>query len=257
MTSETAATLPSRLVGSVVHLTPTTVDRWLRCPRQYLLRNVVQLPEIDRGPWSNEGLKVHAVLRHLHEHGSCDDRTWVREVVDNHGAGDTERLLGFVERHARMCPRGAEPLGHEVELARLHREPPPVFLGSGAIDAVWVHDGVLDARDYKTGAGVLPDISHDARARVQAWLLAPEARRRRLGLRIRYEFLAPEVEEEPPAWDPDVEEVEAVGAELLAVADAIRAERDFPGVSDPAVCRHCSFRSVCIHAATEGKTSAP
>lgn len=248
----TGAALPARLLPSIVPLSPTTVWRWRRCRRLYLLRNLVQLPTVDSGPWTHEGLRVHAVLQQLHDHGECADRDWRDEVVETYGGADPERLRGFVERHATRCPRGATYVGGEVPLGRFHRDPPPLFTASGSIDALWVHDGYLDARDYKTGGGAGLPVGDDVRARVQAWLLAPLAEERRLRLRLRYEFLAPEVDEDPPPWDPEAEQLEQVGEELRKVVAEMRDEREFEGVGEPGICGTCEFRTICVDAAPEG-----
>lgn len=245
----TAAALPARLHPSIVPLSPTTAWRWRRCRRLYLLRNLAQLPTVDSGPWTSEGLRVHAVLQQLHDHGDCGDRDWRDEVVETYGGGDAERLRGFIERHASRCPRGATYLGGEVPLGRFHRDPPPLFTASGSIDALWVHDGYLDARDYKTGGGSNLSVADDIRARVQAWLLAPVAAERRLRLRLRYEFLAPEVAEDPPPWDPEPEQLDQVDEDLRLLVEEMREEREFVGVNDLGVCRTCEYRTICVDAA--------
>ena len=62
------------------------------------------------------------------------------------------RCASWSARHARRCPSaGAAGAAHEVELARFHRQPAPMFMATARIDAIWIHDGMLDARDYKTG----------------------------------------------------------------------------------------------------------
>lgn len=245
----TSAVLPTRLVADVTLLSPTTVWRWQRCRRLYLLRNLLQLPPVDASPWTDEGLKVHAILRQLHEQGRCDDQRSREEFVEMYGGANADRLRGFLERHAERCPRGAEPVGHEVALSRYH-DRAPAFVVTGSIDALWVHDKLLDARDYKTGTEVVTDLAHDARARVQAWLLAPLAEQRGLKVRLRYEFLAPEVSDDPPAWEPDDEELSAIEDDLRDLAEAMRTEREFVGVGDPAVCRTCEYRTICVDAAS-------
>lgn len=252
--SATSQALPARLHGSIVPLSPTTAWRWQRCRRLFLLRNLMQLPGVDAGPWSAEGSRIHAVLHQLHRDGSCRDPQAVDDIVASYATGDDDRLRGFITRHRARCPDDADYEGGEVPLARFHREPHPLFTVSATIDALWVHDGVLDARDYKTGARGSGRLADDVRARVQAWLLSRRAEAKGLRLRIRYEFLAPEVDEDPPAWEPDADELAVVEEELRATAQAIRAERDFPGASDPAICNWCEYRSICTAAVvtTEG-----
>ena len=76
-------------------------------------------------------------------------------------------------------------------VARFHQRPPPSFMATGRLDAVWQHNGLLEVRDYKTGSVVTERVADDPRARLQAWLAAPIAERLGLKLRIRYEHLAP------------------------------------------------------------------
>lgn len=243
--STTSAALPARLHGSITPLSPTTAWRWARCRRLYLLRNLAQLPPVDAGPWSEEGLRIHAILHQLHRDASCRDAHAVDDMVTSYSLGDDERVRGFIARHRTRCPDDADYDGGEVPLARLHREPPPLFTVSATIDALWIHDGVLDARDYKTGTRNLTDLSEDIRARAQAWLLSRRAEAKGLTLRLRYEFLAPEVDEDPPHWEPDAEELAAIEEELRRTAEDMRAERDFVGVADPLVCDWCEYRTVC------------
>ena len=62
-----------------------------------------------------------------------------------------------------------------------------------------MHDGLLDARDYKTGGLYYERVADVPAAKVQAWVLADAARKRGLRLRLRYEHLSPDVEEDPDA----------------------------------------------------------
>lgn len=251
-------TLPVKLHGGVIHVTPTTVWRWQACRRRYLLCNLLQLPALDTGAAAVEGQKVHGLLRLIHARGTCTDGAWVREVVDNHAIGDAPRMRGYVERHARLCPgpAGAEAVGHEVARSRADWE--ARFVASASIDAVWVHGHHLEGRDYKTGGSPEANLALDLRARLQVFVLEPEARARGLQLRLRYEYLGPEAVEQPPPWDPEPEELAEIRGELRELVDEIRAERDFRGVSDPRVCGACEYRSVCVDAAVEGGApSAP
>jgi PD-(D/E)XK nuclease superfamily protein len=234
----------------MITLSPTGLDHWLTCPRRFLNAEVLHLPPSDPGPAAGEGLLVHDLLRHLHESGGCADNSRREAVLEAHGCDG--RIGAFLEAHVRRCPTGALALGHERELARFHRLPGPIFMATGRIDALWSHDGMLDARDYKTGVFVVAAVADDARARLQAWLMAPLAERAGLGLRLRYECLSAEVTEDPDAFEPAPEDLAAIEEELRAVVTAIRAERAFAGVSDPGICRGCRWRSVCPDSAVPG-----
>jgi hypothetical protein len=236
----------------MVALTPSSLERWLRCPREYLLRDILSVPPADGGPPASEGLLVHRLLCHIHQHGSCRDAAFVHSVLDAHCPGDTGRIRSFVDGHLRRCPDGATPVGHEHELARFCRRPGPIFMVTGRIDAVWSYGDVLDGRDYKTGAPRVERVADDPVARVHAWLLAPEALKRGARVRIRYEHLAPEITDDPEPFEPDTEQLDAIGEEIRLAVEKIRAERTFTGVGEVATCRFCAYRSVCRDSAVTG-----
>jgi RecB family exonuclease len=135
-----------------------------------------------------------------------------------------------------------------------------MFMATGRLDALWQHDGILDVRDYKTGSVVTERIVEDTRARLQAWLAAPIAERNGLQLRIRYEHLAAEVNDDPEPFEPDADDLEAIEEELRAAAAAIQAAaaaHDFPGVAEPDICRYCRYRSICPDSAAPGEPTWP
>jgi RecB family exonuclease len=200
------------------------------------------------------------MLERIHRDGSCQDDAHVEEVLALHGIDADNAVATLVTRHARRCPVGAERAWHEVETARFHRVPPPMFMATGRLDAVWEHDGVLEVRDYKTGSVVTERTADDPRARLQAWLAAPRARRDGLRLRIRYEHLAPEVTDDPEPFEPDDDDLDAIDEELREVAAAIHdaaARGAFPGVADADVCRTCRYRSICPESASPGVPTWP
>jgi hypothetical protein len=235
----------------MITLTPTGLEHWLSCPRRFLDAEVLRLPASDPGPAAGEGLLVHDLLRHLHESGGCADAARRAAVLEAHACSG--RVGSFLEAHVRRCPAGALALGHERELARFHRLPGPIFMATGRIDALWSHDGILDARDYKTGSVVVSSVAEDAKARLQAWLLAPLADRAGLSLRLRYECLSAEVTDDPDPFEPGPEDLDAIEEELRVMVAAIRAERAFAGVPDPWTCRGCRWRSVCPDSAVPGR----
>jgi hypothetical protein len=240
--------VPERVLPDMVALSPTGLEHWLTCPRLYLNADVLDLPGSDPGPPRGHGLLVHDLLRHLHRRGSCAEAPrgpsqQVAELLEAHACDD--RVGAYLSAHVRRCPAGATSLGHEREFARFHRFPGPIFMAVGRIDALWAHDGLLDARDYKTGMAVPAAVADDPKARLQAFLLARLAAREGLRLQIRYECLAPEVVEDPEPFEPDDGVLGVIEEELRQVVAAMRADRAFAGVAEPGACRHCHYRSIC------------
>jgi hypothetical protein len=242
------------LVPAMLALSPSTVDAWHRCRREWRNRALLSLPPSDMEEGTEHGLLLHRLLHLVHRTGSCHDREHVGQVLVAHGA-DT-RTTEEVHRHVTRCPIGAEAVGHEVEWARAHAGP-PVFLATARLDAVWVHDGVLDVRDYKSGRVAELPVEQDRRARLQAWVAAPYAAQRGLRLRLRYEHLATEVLEDPEPWEPGDEDLARVDEELAATVSDMLAERAFAGVADAAVCGRCRYRSICDDSATPGVPAWP
>jgi len=122
---------------------------------------------------------------------------------------------------------------------------------------VWIHDGVLDVRDYKTGALRYERLADDPRARVQAWVMARDARRTNLRLQLRYEHLQPEVDDDPEPWEPADDDLAEIEEELRnAVADMWRTD-DWKGVAEVDVCRTCRYRSICRDSVAPGEPVWP
>jgi hypothetical protein len=233
----------------ILTLSPSSVDTWRRCRREFRSAHLLGIPRSDEGPSPDQGLLVHDLLRHLHRNGTCRDSGYVDDVLVAHGLPVSSPIRGYLERHVRRCPPEFDDARHELERARFHRRPAPMFMATGRIDAVWIHDGVLDARDYKTGRVECEHVGDDPRARLQAWLLAPAAERRGLRIRVSYECLAAETVDDPRPFEPDSDELDAVEEELRGVAEAIWREHDFAGVADPEICGACRYRSICTDSA--------
>jgi len=249
--------MPDRLLGDIVPLSASSLDTWMRCRREFLIAQLLGLPESDSGGSPDQGLLVHDLLRHIHDRGSCRDASHIDAVLAAHGLDGSSAIRGFVERHVRRCPADADDGEHEGERARFHRMPPPMFMATGRIDALWRHRGLLDARDYKTGRPYTERVVDDPRARLQAWLLAPVAAREGLRLRLRYEFLAAEVDDDPEPFEPDGDELAAIEEELRTVVESIWKEEAFAGVGDAALCGHCRYRSICPDSAAPGEPGWP
>ena len=249
-----------RLLPEVLTLSASALENWQRCPRLYFAAHVLRIPASDGGRSPDFGLFVHGMLRQIHERGSCRDAAHVAEVLALHGASADGAVGAMVARHARRCPSPAPFERHERELARFHRRPGRPFMVVGRLDAVWAHGDVLEVRDYKTGARTADRLADDPRARLQAWLAEPVARRRGLRLRVRYEQLAAEVDEDPEPFEPDEDDLATITHELSTVAAAIRdaaATGGFRGVADAMLCNTCRYRSVCRDSAAPGVPSWP
>jgi len=240
----------------IITLTPTSLGAWRRCPREWHDHYVLNVPASDGDPSPSHGQQLHAMLGLVHETGSCRDAGHVEDVLAAHGLDGDERTRAEIANHVRRCPHPAQALGHEITAARFHRLPMPMFMASARIDALWVHDGVLDARDYKTGRVWSEEVSHDEQARLQAYVLAPRAAAAGLRLRIAFEHLSSEVADDPTPFEPDDDDVLAIEEELRLVVSEIRNE-SFDGVADPEVCVRCRYRSICPESATPSEPIWP
>jgi hypothetical protein len=247
----------SRLLAQIVSLTPSNFESFTRCPRLFYSEALLGIPASDPAPSTDQGLLVHDMLFLIHTGGSCHDTGHVADVLAGHGA-DSESIRAMVARHAQRCPSAAvERAAHEQELARFHRMPAPMFMASARIDAIWVHDGVLDARDYKTGNLWHARVADVPAAKVQAFVLADAARRRGLRLRLRYEYLQPEVADDPESWEPDDDDLALVEEELRAAVERMWSDDDWRGIGEVDVCRTCRYRSVCRDSAAPGEPAWP
>ena len=207
-------------------ITPTNYDDFVQCERRFLNRHLLGLPASDPGAPNETGLLVHDMLRTIHAGGSCHDAAHVADVL----AGPRRRRRP--RPPARRAPRAsaARPTAPaeaaartSTTLARFHRLPQPMFMATARIDAIWVHDGLLDARDYKTGRLWHERVADVPAAKVQAFVLDEAARKRGLRLRLRYEYLSAEVDDDPDPWEPDPDDMAAIEEELRPRSSACAA----------------------------------
>jgi hypothetical protein len=246
-----------KLLPQIVRLTPSSYADLTWCPRLYLLAHLLHVPPSDHPIRSgDQGLLVHTVLEQIHKNGSCRDTAHVADVLASVN-DNSPQMRAFIERHAQRCPLESERAAHEVDRVRFHREPKPMFLAAARIDAVWVHDGLLDARDYKTGARRIERLAEDSAAKVQAWVLARDAARTGLRLQLRYEYLQPEVDDDPEPWEPADDDLAAIDDELREAVDTMWRTDDWRGVNDADVCRTCRYRSICRDSAAPGAPCWP
>jgi hypothetical protein len=125
-------------------------------------------------------------------------------------------------------------------------------MATARIDALWVHDGLLDARDFKSGQVWSERVADDKQARLQAWILAPLAAARGLRLRISFEHLAADVVDDPEPFEPDADDLVAIEDDVRREVTEIRGTTAFVGIADREVCARCRYRSICPDSATPG-----
>ena len=87
--------------------------------------------------------------------------------------------------------------------------------------------------------------------------MARDARRKQLRLQLRYEYLQPEVDDDPDPWEPDDDDLAAIDDELRTAVAAMWENEDWNGVADVDVCRTCRYRSICRDSAAPGEPAWP
>lgn len=233
-------------------LSPTGFRSFIDCRRLFLLHHLIALPPSDRNrDTTSTGIVVHDVLRLIHTRGSCSDDRLVEDTLDAHSLTPAAREM--VLDHRRRCPDDARASAHEID--RYRRGSRPAFIARARFDAIWVRDGWLDVRDYKTGGRPYERVRDDPGARLLAWVAARDAARKGLRLRLSYEQLSPDIDEDPEPFEPDHDDLGAISDELAAFANALRSEREWPGVRDSYLCSHCEYRSVCRDSTNPGETA--
>jgi hypothetical protein len=247
--------LTKRRLPQIVRLTPSSYADYQWCPRLYFNKHLLRVTESDTGRSGDQGLLVHEVLEQLHRNGSCHDDAHVGAVLQS-AAADTPQMRAFVERHASRCPAEVEGQAHEIDRVRFSRSK-PMFLATARIDAVWIHDGLLDVRDYKTGRLNVDHLADDPAACVQAWVMQRDAQRKGLRLQLRYEYLQPEIDEDPETWEPGDDDLDAIGDALRATVARMWNDDDWNGVADLDACGSCRYRSICRDSAAPGEPSWP
>lgn len=241
-------------LGAIVPISASTAEDWQRCRRYYRSRHLLHLPGMDRSADTGVGLVVHRLLEAVHRRGCCGQEEAMRAVVvDLDGPARVDLLVGYLRRHSARCPTDASWSDHEFELARFHRTPTPMWMVTGKIDAAWECAGILDARDYKTGAPWAERVGDEVAARIQAYLLAPLAAARGLRLRISYEYLDPTVDEQPEPYEPEDEDLDDLERQISAMVAEIAGETAFEGVAFPPYCDRCSYAGICPDAARTGR----
>lgn len=249
-----------------LRLSPTALQAYLACPRQYELKYLLREPVVEEpSPLLAQGKAVHAALDQFFGLAP-DDRSlevlhralrsvWRREVpASTFLTSDEERewgesALALLTRFHEHLDTSVIPLAREEWVSTRLPSGAVVF---GRVDRV---DGIVgpaeDGReqeslsviDYKTGKRRIEpeDLADEPAAQVYA--VATEAATGYEVSRVRLLYLGgPEPEE--VRWEPEREDIEAARERLVLLTDQIVGATSFPTTPGPH-CKHCPFRLRC------------
>jgi hypothetical protein len=74
---------------------------------------------------------------------------------------------------------------------------------------------------------------------------------------LRYEYLQPDIDEDPEPWEPDADDLVFVEEELRSAVEHMKEQVDWTGVAEADVCVRCPYRSICRDSAAPGEPSWP
>jgi len=80
------------LVPAMLALSPTALESWHRCPREWRDRTLLNLPPSNQADGAAHGLLLHRLLNLVHRTGSCQDDDHVQEVLLAHGADSNSHV---------------------------------------------------------------------------------------------------------------------------------------------------------------------
>lgn len=236
-------------------LSPTALNRFLTCPKQFLLADIERAPKDDRTtPILAQANAVHHALERffglpLEARDAANLERALRAVWPRHRKPDTfasadeeatygRAALEMLAKFASSFDLRPQPLCRE-QWVQLRLGPVEVF---GKIDRVdpGRHSGI-DVIDYKTGRRPLDVGDLPREPAVQVYVLGAEAVCQREVERVRFIYLALGIE---VVWEPEREDIEVLRSRLATTLRAIEAEKDF-AAAPGAHCRWCSFAAIC------------
>lgn len=248
----TAATTTGHAIS---RLSPSALERYLRCPKQF------RLMDVDRAARGREGSPVltqanavhHALERffglpvgdrepaHLEralravwpEHRRRDTFS-SREEEGEFGRGALEMLARFGTAH----DLGVQPLARE-QWVRFRIAGVQLIGKLDRIDPG--RQGGIDVVDYKTGRRALEPSDLPAEPAVQVYVLGAEATCRLPVERVRFVYVALGSE---VIWEPEREGVTNLAERLTKTIEMIREDDTFAATPGHH-CRFCPFSAVC------------
>jgi RecB family exonuclease len=250
--------MPTRLFSC----TPSRLTTWLDCPRRYRM-TYLDRPSPQKGPpWAHNtvGAVVHLALARWWSEPrerrtpliarSLVDRAWTTDgFADDAQAERFRGVAGdMVERYVADLDPDDEPLGVERTVATRSAS----LAVSGRVDRIDRRGDELVVVDYKTGRHVLT--TDDARGSLALALYALAAARtlRRSCTTVELHHLptgrVARFDHTEQSLARHLSRAEAIGAEAVAAAEALRAGGDadelFPARPSRS-CAWCDFARVC------------
>ena len=228
--------MPTRLFSC----TPSRLTTWLDCPRRYRM-TYLDRPGPQKGPpWAHNavGSVVHLALSRwwsepVQRRVPATGRALVERAWTTDGFADTTQADRFREHAAGMVERylaDVDPLDEPIGVERTVATRSQALAISGRVDRVDLRGDELVVVDYKTGRSVLT--ADDARGSLALALYALACQRT-----LRRDCTAVELHHLPTGrvarFDHTAESLarhlsraEAIGAEAVAAAEALRAGGD-------------------------------
>jgi RecB family exonuclease len=238
-----------------VRLSPSALNRYLVCPKQFLLADIERRPRTeDSAPHLSQANAIHHALERffglpLDSREPENLERALRAVWSQHRQPDTfasreeEReygraALGMLQLFAASFDLCVQPLARE-QWVRLRIDGFEVFGKIDRIDAG--RSGGIDILDYKTGTRPLDPTDLASEPAVQVYVLGAERACQQPVERVRFVYLALGTE---VVWEPEREDVEALGERLGRTLKAIRTQEVFEAAPGHH-CRWCAFNAIC------------
>ncbi|MCU1589701.1 MAG: hypothetical protein JWP11_957 [Frankiales bacterium] len=250
--------MPKRLFSC----TPSRLTSWLDCPRRYRMTYLDRPPPPKGPPWAHNtvGSAVHLALSRwwsepLAKRTPATARALVERAWSTDGFADEAQALRYRGHAADMVARYVatlDPCEEPIGIERTVATRTEVLAISGRVDRVDRRGEELVVVDYKTGRAVLT--ADDARGSLALALYALACARtlRRSCMTVELHHLptgrVARFDHTEESLARHLSRAEAIGAEAVAAAEALRAGGD-PDELFPArpsrVCSWCDFVRAC------------
>lgn len=238
-----------------LRLSPSSLDRFLICPKQFLLADIERAPrEREASPVLTQANAVHHALERffglpLEERKSENLERALRAVWPQHRRSDTfvsaEEEREYGQAALAMLTLFSERF--DLQTQPLTREQ-WITLRVGGVEVVGKLDridpgrsGGIEVVDYKTGRRQLDSTDLPSEPAVQVYVLGAERACQRPVERVRFVYVALGTE---VVWEPEREDVVMLGERLVRTIKAIREEETFSALPGPH-CRWCAFNAIC------------